>query len=56
MSIPTISPLPASPFHRELKVTDEEFRQLRDFIYAQCGIFIGENRKYLIENRLAARI
>jgi chemotaxis protein methyltransferase CheR len=56
MSIPTLSPLLASPFHKELKVTDEEFLQLRDFIYAQCGIFIGENRKYLIENRLAARI
>jgi chemotaxis protein methyltransferase CheR len=56
MSVPTSPPIPASPFHREIKVSDEEFRQLRDFIYTQCGIFIGENRKYLIENRLAARI
>jgi chemotaxis protein methyltransferase CheR len=39
-----------------MKISDEEFRQLRDFIYAQCGIFIGENRKYLVENRLAARL
>ena len=56
MNIPSAAPLPVSPFRKELKVTDEEFRQLRDFIYAQCGIFIGENRKYLIENRLATRI
>ncbi|SHN49308.1 CheR family methyltransferase [Desulfovibrio litoralis] len=41
---------------KEIKVTDEEFKQLRDFIYAQCGIFIAENRKYLIENRLTNRI
>jgi len=50
------APLSAAPFAKELKVSDEEFRQLRDFIYEQCGIFIGENRKYLIENRLATRI
>ena len=56
MKIPTASPLTTSPFRKELKVSDDEFRQLRDFIYTQCGIFIGENRKYLIENRLANRI
>ncbi|MDR1778132.1 MAG: protein-glutamate O-methyltransferase CheR [Desulfovibrio sp.] len=39
-----------------MHVSDEEFVQLRDFIYQQCGIFIAENRKYLIENRLASRI
>ncbi len=41
---------------RELKVTDDEFKQLRDFIYQQCGIYIAENRKYLVENRLNNRI
>lgn len=41
---------------RDIKVSDEEFTQLRDFIYAQSGIFIAENRKYLIENRLSNRI
>ena len=40
----------------DLKVTDEEFLQLRDFIYQQSGIYIAENRKYLIENRLRNRI
>ncbi len=47
---------PPLPFQKDLKITDEEFRQLRDFIYQQSGIFIGENRKYLIENRLSNRI
>lgn len=46
----------ATPFRKELKVSDEEFVQLRDFIYQQCGIYIAENRKYLIENRLSNRI
>lgn len=41
---------------RDLKVTSDEFSQLRDFIYQQSGIFIAENRKYLIENRLSNRI
>ena len=41
---------------KELKVTDAEFTQLRDFIYAQSGIFVADNRKYLVENRLAVRL
>ena len=45
-----------SPFRKDLQISDEEFLQLRDFIYQQCGIFIAENRKYLVENRLANRI
>ncbi len=54
MSTPTTR-LPLS-FNKELKITDEEFVQLRDFIYEQSGIFINENRKYLVENRLSNRI
>lgn len=46
----------ASPFRKDLQISDEEFLQLRDFIYQQCGIFIAENRKYLVENRLSNRI
>lgn len=46
----------ASPFRKDLRITDEEFLLLRDFIYQQCGIFIAENRKYLVENRLSNRI
>lgn len=38
------------------RIEDEEFQQIRDFIYTQCGIFIPNNRKYLLENRLANRL
>ncbi|WP_319765286.1 protein-glutamate O-methyltransferase CheR [Maridesulfovibrio sp.] len=41
---------------KELKISDLEFTQLRDFIYEQAGIFIAANRKYLLENRLANRL
>ncbi|AMK12026.1 MAG: protein-glutamate O-methyltransferase CheR [Pseudodesulfovibrio sp.] len=41
---------------RELRITDQEFTNLRDFIYAECGIYIADNRKYLLENRLGNRI
>ncbi|GAB6038744.1 protein-glutamate O-methyltransferase CheR [Fundidesulfovibrio butyratiphilus] len=41
---------------KELKVSDSEFVQLRDFIYQHSGIYIADNRKYLLENRLANRI
>ncbi|MEZ6853319.1 CheR family methyltransferase [Halodesulfovibrio aestuarii] len=43
-------------FQRELHASDEEFRQIRDHIYELCGIHIADNRKYLVENRLAARL
>lgn len=41
---------------RETRIDDEAFRNLRDFIYEQSGIYIAENRKYLLENRLANRL
>lgn len=41
---------------KELRITDQEFTNLRDFIYAECGIYIADNRKYLLENRLGNRI
>lgn len=44
------------PVGGELKISDPEFVQLRDFIYAQCGIYVADNRKYLLENRLANRL
>ena len=53
----TSSPLHSGISHSgDIKISDEEFRLIRDFIYRQCGIFIAENRKYLVENRLSARI
>lgn len=52
----TQAPRAASPFRKDLQISDDEFLLLRDFIYQQCGIFIAENRKYLVENRLSNRI
>lgn len=41
---------------KELKITDQEFTNLRNFIYEQCGIYVADNRKYLLENRLGNRL
>lgn len=41
---------------KELKISNEEFVQLRNFIYDKSGIYIADNRMYLLENRLANRI
>lgn len=41
---------------KEFVISDDEFRQLRDYIYAQSGIYIADNRKYLLENRLRNRL
>jgi chemotaxis protein methyltransferase CheR len=38
------------------KITDQEFKDLRDFIYQLTGIDIPDHRKYLLENRLGARL
>lgn len=37
-------------------LAEEVFRQLRDFIYEKSGIFIPDNKKYFLENRLGRRI
>jgi hypothetical protein len=41
---------------KEFTISVEEFKQLRDFIYDQSGIYIADNRKYLLENRLRNRL
>jgi chemotaxis protein methyltransferase CheR len=38
------------------KLPDDKFRAIRDFIYSQCGIFFTDNKKYLLEGRLAKRL
>lgn len=43
-------------FRKNIKIQDDEFNQLRDFIYEQSGIYIADNRKYLLENRLGNRL
>ena len=34
-------------------LSELEFKLLRDLIYEHCGIFLAENKAYLIENRLS---
>ncbi len=41
---------------KQVKISDREFVALRDFIYEKCGIYIADNRKYLLENRLRDRL
>lgn len=50
------APATPTPLGRSTKISNEEFVQLRDFIYEQSGIFIAEARKYLVENRLSNRL
>lgn len=38
------------------QMTPQDFKALRDFIYARCGIFFNESKQYFLENRLARRI
>lgn len=38
------------------KLTNETFCLLRDIIYRRCGIFFADNKKYLLETRLARRL
>lgn len=49
-------PVAANPLGGNVRVSDDEFVQLRDFIYQHSGIWIAETRKYLIENRLGNRL
>ncbi len=39
-----------------LKLTDEEFFELRDYISRLTGIYFPENKKYLIESRIRPRV
>ena len=41
---------------KEIELYDSEFFLLRDFIYEKTGIFIRDNKKYLLKNRLTNRI
>lgn len=50
------SSLGAMSLGKDLKIGDAEFTQLRDYIYKESGIYIADNRKYLLENRLGNRV
>lgn len=36
-----------------LTIPDDTFKQLRDFIYEKTGIYVPDNKKYFLENRLS---
>ncbi len=51
------TPVPAiPPVGSAAKMSDETFRQLREFIYQQTGIYFQDNKKYLLEGRIGKRI
>ncbi len=41
---------------KSVKISDDEFVQLRDFIYEKSGIFVDVKRKYLFESRFSKRL
>ena len=41
---------------KSVRITDQEFVQLRDFIYEKSGIYVDEKRKYLFESRFSRRL
>jgi chemotaxis protein methyltransferase CheR len=54
----TVTTAVASPLHYAgtIKMADEMFRQIRDFIYQQTGIMFQDSKKYLLEGRLSKRL
>lgn len=40
----------------EVRMTDEDYRLIRDCIYSHCGLFFNEDARYLLEKRLAKRL
>lgn len=41
---------------KSVKISDDEFVQLRDFIYDKSGIYVDVKRKYLFESRFSKRL
>ncbi|MCX6138812.1 MAG: protein-glutamate O-methyltransferase CheR [Ignavibacteriales bacterium] len=39
-----------------VKMSDDAFRQVRDFIYTDTGIYFQDTKKYLLEGRLGKRL
>lgn len=46
----------STTLRKSVKITEEEFLQLRDFVYDKSGIYIDEKRKYLFESRFSRRL
>ncbi|WP_320008235.1 CheR family methyltransferase [Maridesulfovibrio sp.] len=43
-------------FSGKIKISQKEFFELRDIIYELSGIFLQDNRRFLVENRFATRL
>jgi len=56
LSLSTTSSSSPLLLRRTAAITDDEFREFRDFIYTKCGIWVDEKRKYLFENRFGKRL
>lgn len=39
-----------------VSMSDDEYRQIRDFIHSYCGIYFDADSKYLLEKRLARQL
>jgi chemotaxis protein methyltransferase CheR len=54
----TVATAIANPLHitNPVKMSDDMFRQIRDFIYQQTGIMFQDTKKYLLEGRLSKRL
>lgn len=44
------------PMTSAVKMSDETFRLIREFIYQQTGIYFQDNKKYLLEGRIGKRV
>ncbi|NOQ52170.1 MAG: protein-glutamate O-methyltransferase CheR [Desulfuromonadaceae bacterium] len=43
-------------FKPDIRMSDEEFRQIRDYIYNHCGLYFDIDAKYMLEKRLNRRV
>jgi len=43
-------------FTPDIPMSEDEFRQFRDFVYQHCGLHFTSDSKYLLEKRLAKRL
>lgn len=43
-------------FKPDIRMSDVEFRQIRDFIYDYCGLYFDLDAKYMLEKRLNKRL
>ncbi|WP_419779649.1 CheR family methyltransferase [Maridesulfovibrio sp.] len=43
-------------FSGNIKISQKEFLEIRDIIYELSGIFLQDNRRFLVENRFAPRL